>query len=164
MKVKYILLIIPLILSLIFISTGCSAFSANKKAEEVTVAFLTEFFSINKNDRYRSFSESTEDIEKSKEIYDDYYLPFNTLASQKCIETMKANRLPFKYDGLAFDNNLSASISNLKIELVRENVYSYEITFNSVEANELFKAPLKGKITLSTFENEVLVDSFTINK
>lgn len=156
--------VISLILSLVFLLTGCSAFSSNKKAEGVALDFLTEFFTFNKDNRSHTFADVAEDIESDQKGYDDYFLPFEDIASQKCIETMYLNREPFKYDTLAFENDLTVSINDIKTELLRENVYAFEITFNSAKANEIFKAPIEGEITLSVFENDILVDSFVINK
>ena len=164
MKRYSVPLIILIVFSLVFISVGCTkSFSDEEKTETVN-AFLTEFFSFNKDNRYGVLTEDVPDKKELEEAVKKYMLPFKAFTSEQCYDTMRANRMPGKYDSIAFENSISVKPKDITVDLLRENVYSFEIIFDSEEANEAFSAPIKGEVSIITAENKALIDSIIINK
>lgn len=162
---------------LCFAAVSCGKMNENTVSEETKLltveSFLREFFTFNKEERYAVFSEKingTDSAEQEKfdinemqeNAYKEYFKSFVSLGTYKCIEDMKKSRLPIKYDSIASEKELIAEIADMKYEVSGENGYIFEISFKSDEANEFFKAPIKGKITVRIIDKEVLVDSINI--
>lgn len=163
---------------LCFIMAGCdngnTVTVTDEAKTQVVEKFLSEFCTFNKEERYNTFSEAIAEIgieqneetsvvaEKQQQAYDEYYKSFASLATQNCIDTMQANRLPFKYDSVVFEKDITVEIGDVEYETTGENSYTFEVSFKSSEANEILKSPIKGQLTLQIADGQVLVDSIRV--
>lgn len=166
--------------SLIILTVFCfTAISCTKTVDEedktnAVKAFVTEFCTFNKNDRYKNFedtvlllygeSSSDDFADKQSEAYEKYMNAFANMTTEQCLDAMAANRYPAVFDAMVSEKNLIAEIDGVNCTLIRENVYGFEITFKSEEVNELLNAPVKGQIEIKIVDNRVYVDSIVVNK
>ena len=156
--------------------TGC--LNADSGSKEDTVKdFLNEFFSINNQGRYDKLMEVTiasdsssassdgvselpEDIQKA---YENYYLPFADTASDSCIDSMQASRLPIKYDAFFAEYAVNVQVDKVTLEKVNENSYNFEILLKADQDLEQVQSPIRGKVTTLDIDRETLVDSILIS-
>ena len=153
---------------------GCANTESSEDAKvEAAEAFLTEFFTFNKQQRYYTFFEAIDGadgreegadavLEKQRQAYEEYYRPFADMATQSCIDQMQANRLPLKYDELVAQEEISAQISAIHCEASNDNAIDFEISFDCEETNEYFQAPVTGRVTIQAAGGRVCVDSIAI--
>ncbi len=134
---------------LCLVLTGCQV-KETDTGEELVKEFLTEYFSFNKNSRAQELNSLAEkdSLEEYGEAYDRYYDAFVVFVTENCIETMKKNREPYIYDKMAAENKLSV-VPEVLTEAAGENTYTFEISFVSQEAGELFESPVRGTVTVS---------------
>jgi hypothetical protein len=183
MKKKLYYSVFLLLVMLCFGIVGCTKTDTNEiteeQKEEAAETFLNEFFSFNQEGRYDALSEALADIdttgasgtetegvqsitEETQRIYEDYYRAFADVATDNCVENMLSNRMLVKYDSLAAEQGIECKIANVECKSSDENSYTFEISFQSDEANELFHAPMKGRVTIESADGKVLVDSITL--
>ncbi len=163
-----------MIISLLF--TACLDSDASTK-EDTVKDFLNEFFSINNQGRYDKLMEVTiasdsssassdgvselpEDIQKA---YENYYLPFADTASDSCIDSMQASRLPIKYDAFFAEYAVNVQVDKVTLEKVNENSYNFEILLKADQDLEQVQSPIRGKVTTLDIDGETLVDSISIS-
>lgn len=159
MKINILIIVI---LTCAILVTSCNQSINTAVKEEVVTNFLNEFFSFNKDNRYKTISDTSNDISSLEKSISNYYNAFDDFASQQCIETMTANRLPIKYDLMVYEKNLSLIICDVIIHEVRENVFSFEIIFDSQYDNEFKNIPRCGEVKIAIIENQVLIDAITL--
>lgn len=171
--------ILTSLFSIIILAVFCfNAISCTKAVDEedktnAVKAFVTEFCTFNKNDRYKNFedtvlslygeSDSDAFADKQSEAYKKYLDAFADMTTEQCLNSMAANRYPAVFDAMVADKNLIADIDVINCSFLRENTYEFEVSFKTKEVNDLLNAPIKGQIEIKIVDNRAYVDSITVN-
>lgn len=168
-RVSVSVLFVIMLIGFCFNAISCTKAVDEEDKINAVKAFVTEFCTFNKNDRYNKFkdtllslySESNSEVfeKKQNEAYEKYLEIFSDMITEECLDTMAANRYPAVFDEMVADKNLVAEIDGLNCTFIRENVYDFEVTFKSEEVNELLNASVKGQIEIKIVDNRVYVDS-----
>ncbi len=128
--------------------------------------FLTEVFQFNNRQRYDKLmasSQAANDEEALGQALQEYYQPFLRFVTEDCLNTMQRNRFPSKYDELIVEQGIATRIQDIRYEALDENTYAFEITYETAEIDEVFQTPLKGRISLESAEEQVLVESVRLD-
>lgn len=169
--------ILIILIALAIFVIGCAKVNTKgineTREKEVIENFLYEVFELNKQGRCNTFQEmvgETEDISalnktegvqeisnETQQAYKDYCKSFEAYATQKCIDLMKANRIPMQYDLYVINQNVAVEIADVQYEKVSENTYSFEVLYKTDLPS------IKGKVTIEMAEDQVLVTSVSTN-
>ncbi len=177
MKRNKLFLLITVTLMIISLSLTACLNSDSASEEEVVKNFLHEFFSINGRGRYdrlmeitttsASGSTTSEGVSELpvdiQQAYEDYYLPFADTASESCIASMQASRLPVKYDAFFAEYAAKVELDKITLVAVNENSYNFEVLLKADQDLEQMQSPVKGKLTISEVDGQILVDSILIS-
>ena len=145
--------------------------------EDVVKNFLHEFFSINSLGRYDKLMELTTTSNSGsttsggvselpvdiQQAYEDYYLPFADTASESCIASMQASRLPVKYDAFFAEYAAKVELDKITLVAVNENSYNFEVLLKADQDLEQMQSPVKGKLTTTNVDGDTLVDLISIS-
>ena len=96
------------------------------------------------------------------ETVDTYYQQMADLATETCLDTLRANRIPASYDKIVREAGLTARIETLQLTQTKDNTYTFEISFDSKEVNSLLDAPITGQVTVCETDGAFLVDTLRI--
>lgn len=149
-----------LLLAALVLFAGCN----KEEPEQLRSAkqFLTEFFTYNSNGRYEKLEADiggadigADDIaalpQEMLQAYDSYYSSLSKLATAECIENMKQNRYPVKYER-------KGSYSPVNIDISPDNgAYSFtaELLYDDGTVENV-----NGTVTLNS---ENIVEKITIS-
>lgn len=149
-----------LLLAALVLFAGCN----REEPEQLRSAkqFLTEFFTYNSNGRYEKLEADiggadigADDIaalpQEMLQAYDSYYSLLSKLATAECIENMKQNRYPIKYEK-------QGRYSLLNIDIAPDNgAYSFtaELSYDGGAVEKV-----SGTVTLNS---ENIVEKITVS-
>lgn len=101
-------------------AAGCGEKKETKDTpQEVGERFLEQVFTSDYEERYTEFLEDG-DIEK-------YYKTFYEYASQECIDGLKQNRIPVKYDKEAREEKLFYTVSDIDLKFDETGTGTFEV-------------------------------------
>jgi len=152
-----------------------------EEKEDVISEFLVDFFGLNCDGRYDTFMKEVEGIDylanaevseegiaelpkEFQDAYDNYFDELSKYATEDCIRTMKANRLPIQLDMFAKEKEIKDSIDYIELDYSEgdENVYSYAVHFEAYEGETYFTEPLRGQVSVEIVDGEVKISSISI--
>lgn len=149
-----------LLLAALVLFAGCN----REEPEQLRSAkqFLTEFFTYNSNGRYEKLEADiggadigADDIaalpQEMLQAYDSYYSSLSKLATAECIENMKQNRYPVKYErqGSYSPVNINISPDNGAYSFTAELLYDNGTVENVNGTVTLNSENIVEKITVS---------------
>ena len=157
-KLKFIFICL---LFVIWVS-GCSDNTVNDT--EFINSFLTEVFTLNKDDRYTNFNNtvinSSEDLDAA---VNTYYLNISSFLTDDCLSELKKNRIPLKYDIEAEKED--AEIKSVKISISDHNddKYTFELSLITTNSDNSFNGKkFSGYIIIVKNDKGFLVDDFYV--
>lgn len=97
---------------------GCAK-AKSMKDEEIANRFLEQVFSTDYENRYTEFLKD-QDVDK-------YYETFSECVSESCIENLKRNRTPVKYDKAAKAEGILYCVSDIKLKFDDDGTADFEL-------------------------------------
>ena len=140
--------------------TGCAR--DNSLPMQSASKFLTEFFTYNKDGRYDKLEAVIQGIDSNGDnitdlpnevlrAYDNYYSALSKLATVECVDTMKRNRYPLK-----FEEQGSFLFKDLKLSLQNAvYIFTVELTYDDGTVKDL-----SGEVVLNS---DNVVEKIIIN-
>ena len=171
MNKRVFLVVVFLLLSVLFVACSNTTIQKEDRAEQ----FLRECFTINKDHRFDALEKATEEALPQltansneiqsipAEIYETYYQNLKKMATEICLDSLEANRIPGSFDQLVVNAGLTAQIDTIKLTPAGDNAYTLEITYDSDDVNTLLSAPITGQVTVQEENGTVLVAALRIS-
>ena len=108
--------------------------------------FLTEFFTLNKDDRFTKYNEAMADEKTAEKGSEEYFKAFDSMATDNCFDIMTRDRIPSKYEELAADNYDSVEVSKIDLEVYQDNTYTYKVTLDLIKGKDKTETTISGQI------------------
>ena len=122
-------------------AAGCGEKKETKDTpQEVGKRFLEQVFTSDYEERYTEFLEDG-DIEK-------YYKTFYEYASQECIEGLKQNRIPAKYDKEAKEEKEFYTVSEIDLKFDETGTGTFEVLLVDKKNKDEVVQKATGQITV----------------
>ena len=121
---------------------GCGEKNERKDTpQEVGERFLEQVFTSDYEERYTEFLKDG-DVEK-------YYKTFYEYASQECIEGLKQNRIPVKYDKEAREEKLFYTVSDIDLKFDENGTGTFEVLLVDKKNKSEVVQKATGQITVA---------------
>lgn len=130
---------------------GCGK-DKSMKDEEIANIFLEQVFSTDYENRYTEFLKD-QDVDK-------YYETFSEYVSESCIENLKNNRTPVKYEKEAASEEILYVVSDIKLKFNEDGSADFELLL--ADKNNTEKDIKKATGQISIIDKKV--DRFFLNK
>ena len=140
----------------------CACGGVKKKNTELIKSFLTEYYTLNKDDRFRSFSDAVAtDPSDAVKPFKEYYGYAGDL-TEKFLDYMLSSRLSTKYDRLAQEKGLTVTVESVELKETGDGEYEYtlKLTMNDGSSSKEYEA--LGKVRLSD-DDEPKIKELTVN-
>lgn len=133
---------------------GCGEKKTGSTAQEIGEKFLKQLFTADCEKRYTEFLDD-EDIDK-------YYDTFSDYTSQECLDNLKQNRIPMKYDKTAKEEIVFVDVSDIKLEFDETGLGTFEVLLEERE-NSAIVQKATGQITVEGGKKGNEVTSFFLS-
>ncbi len=131
--------------------TACGS-SQNNASTNIAEQYLTQMFTTNLDGRYLT-AVNTGNV-------DDYYEPFKKITTDSWFDSMQANRIPFKYDADAVDQNVAYVISDIAVTLEEDGHGTFEVVLIDQMVEDGDTVTATGQISVQNG----LVDNFYLSE
>lgn len=127
-------------------------------------SFLTEVFTLNKENRYTTFDNTAVNAPEDTAVaLNTYYSGISSFLTDDCLSQLKKNRIPVKYDIEAEKENTEIKSVEISVSAVGENRYTFELSLVTTDsANSFNGRKFSGDITLENTDKGFIVDSFYV--
>ena len=154
---KKLRIFIPVIIILVLVLSGIFLFFSRKTEktppEALAKSFLTEFFTWNKDNRLDTFSADSTDT---------YYAPFQQYLTEDALQTLAANRLPYKYD-ITVPDGTAAEVTDLSCTF-DENGTScqFTVSIQIKSSQKTLNQTASGQLSFTKAGSDALIDNVHI--
>lgn len=121
-------------------------------AQENAVAFLSEFFAINKDNRYEYINASE---------FNEYLAHFEPFVTEECLQMMVKSRIPSKYDRILSEKITSVEAENISLKHYNDLTYEYSADIKFASEDMVYSTGITGQIT---FDEQFKVDNIYVRE
>ncbi len=158
MKLRMILLMG--IIVVMFSSCG----SGDAEDENKIKGFLTNYYTWNKEDRYKIISEAEISDRQTyiTKYLEPYYASFKEEVTNEMLDKMIAGRMPLSEDKYAFDNKQTVVVKDVTLEsyVEEEYVYNYNVTLDVTQNGSSKTEEISGQISVNGNKEPILIKNF----
>lgn len=154
---KKLRIFIPVIVILLLVFSGIFLFFSRKTEktppETLAKSFLTEFFTWNKDNRLDTFSADNTDT---------YYAPLQQYLTEDALQTLAANRLPYKYDITVPDGTV-AEVTDLSCTFDENGTNcQFTVSIQIKSSQKTLNQTASGQLSFTKAGSDALIDNVHI--
>lgn len=154
---KKLRIFIPVIVILLLVLSGIFLFFSRKTEktppETLAKSFLTEFFTWNKDNRLDTFSADSTDT---------YYAPLQQYLTEDALQTLAANRLPYKYDITVPDGTV-AEVTDLSCTFDENGTNcQFTVSIQIKSSQKTLNQTASGQLSFTKAGSDALIDNVHI--
>ena len=158
MRVRMILLIGILVI----LFSSCSKGEAEE--EKRIKSFLTNYYTWNKDDRYTKLSEGDMSDRQTyiTKYLEPYYDTFKEEVTKEMLDKMIAGKMPLSEDKYAYENQKTAVVKDIILDLVNgeDYVYTYKVTLEMTQSGSSKTEEISGQISINGKKEPILIAKF----
>lgn len=116
--------------------------------------FLTNLFTSNYDNRYSTLKESSDPDAASS-----YYDSLTEYTTDSCRESLASNRIPYKYDKMAFDGKYDVKVKKISLTYNdSQKLYDFEVFLDITGEGDAPFSSISGQLGLEDGEQDALIN------